>query len=1022
MPGKILKFIIFTTLWLCSVGIQAQQKKYIYKRYGKINGLVADMAFAVVQDKQGYIWIATDRGLQRCDGKRFITLQHNSNDKNSLPANEIGGLHIDKKGRLWVLFFGNKVGILNTSNFKFSPANIIIPAEFKKNNMVRFQEDENGTIYFSVQNYGVLTYNEKKNEFSAANNIIKLSDSIKVLDITQGKQKNNYLLTTEKGFGIYNEPAKQWALNNNDPFLKSINNLLTGQKASGPGHIFTDSKGRIWFDLWVEAKPEPGPYVYCYNPADRSWTTHKKSIDIASGSYHSINGFLEQKNGDIWLYGTSLFAKFNEEKKIFEDVRNEYLDVKGIGLEHIYNLFEDKDANIWISSTNGLFMFNPGRQIFNNLANKRANDQTVYKNSVDALLQEKNGNIYASTWGQGIFAYDADFNIAANPFISSPKQNDGFAGWDMYERKNGEIWIAMQGGSVRIWSPQTKKTTELKLSVFDNRTVRQVIEDNSGNMWMGTQYGAIVKCVNGNWRDTANSFKVMQQLKGRITKLITDNAGFIWVCTDRHGLYKLNVQDGSIANHYDEESPGGSRLQSGGANDILKYNDSLFLIVSRGLNMLNTKTNTISVINTGKESEYSSLSNIVRDKEGFIWLAYSDNLCRMKLGERTFLYFGEEDGIANNHFQINASAVLKDGRILLGTTTDILVFDPAKIKITDKAIPVSISGFAVAGQPLLVDSLLALNSITLPYFKNSFSIDLATFSYQDDHAVMYMMEGLDDKWLNTTTHKITYSFLPPGTYTFKTKTITATGKESAITNLTIKIVPPFWKSWWFYGLLILSGIGIFYLADRERLLRIRATQKLRTDIALSLHDDVNTELNNINLLSEMARMKVDKDISKSKELIEQISDKSNDMIIAMDDMLWVIDPRNDNMEKTMLRMDEFIDALRNRHEAEIDMQTDKAVNDMKLDMKLRHGFFFIFKSALRCIVQHAGAKKVLVNIYYHKNILELTMQGNAAFKNTDPNILKCTGDMKLHAANINAELDIQLEKNGTNIVLIIPVQ
>ena len=691
-------------------------------------------------------------------------------------------------------------------------------------------------------------------------------------------------------------------------------------------------------------------------------------------AYHSINGFLEQGNGDIWLHGTSLFAKFNEEKKIFEDVRNESLKLNGIDLETIYQLYEDRDANIWISSSNGLFMFNPGKQIFSNLPNIRKGKDEL-KNSVDAVLQSQSGIIYTSTWGAGIFAYDSNFNVVPNPLIPIAKDNNGFAGWDMHERKNGEIWIAVQGGSIRIYDPKKNKTASLKLSVFENKTVRQVIEDSIGNMWMGTQYGLIIKCTNSNWHDTINAFKIMHRFKGRITKMVTDKKGFVWVCTDRYGLYKLNAADGSIADHYDEESPAGRRLQTAGANDVFQYNDSILLIASKGLNVLNTNTNKISFINTNYGKESNSLHSILRDKQGYLWLAFYDGLCRMELGKNIFLYFGSEDGISNKHFQLNASAVLDDGRILLGTTTDFLLFDPLKINLPKISAPVNIAGFLLADKSLQVDSLLRLKKIILPYYNNTFTINLTTFSYLHDHAILYMLEGDNDKWQLATDNQVTFNRLPPGTYTFKVKSISASGAESdTITQMIITIVPPFWSTWWFYGLLILSGLVIFYLVDRERLLRIRATQKLRTDIALSLHHDVNTSLNNINLLSEMARMKVDKDILKSKALIEQISEKSNDMIIAMDDMLWVIDPANDNMEKTVLRMNEFIDALRNRHEADIEIHVDEKVKDLKLDMKLRHGFFFIFKSALRCMVQYSGMKQVLHNIDLQKKGLCLEMQ------------------------------------------------
>ena len=125
----------------------------------------------------------------------------------------------------------------------------------------------------------------------------------------------------------------------------------------------------------------------------------------------------------------------------------------------------------------------------------------------------------------------------------------------------------------------------------------------------------------------------------------------------------------------------------------------------------------------------------------------------------------------------------------------------------------------------------------------------------------------------------------------------------------IVVNPPFWKTWWFFCLLALLIAAVFYWLDQQRVNKLVALQNVRTEIAGNLHEEVNTTLNNINLLSEMARIKADKDVDRSKEYIDQISDKSHNMIIAMDDILWTIDPRNDSMEKSLLRMMEFADAL-----------------------------------------------------------------------------------------------------------------
>ncbi len=197
-------------------------------------------------------------------------------------------------------------------------------------------------------------------------------------------------------------------------------------------------------------------------------------------------------------------------------------------------------------------------------------------------------------------------------------------------------------------------------------------------------------------------------------------------------------------------------------------------------------------------------------------------------------------------------------------------------------------------------------------------------------------------------NQASYNYLPAGKYTFKVKAESGDGMSSInVTELKIKVQPPFWQAWWFYCILALLTGGVIYWLDTERMNRKEVMQKMRTDIADNLHEEINTALNNINILSEIAKLKANKEPEKAIEYLEQIHSKSHNMIIALDDMLWSIDPENDNMQKTVERMREFTDALKNRHKTQVDMLVDKKIEKLELNMKLRHEAFLLFKDVIR---------------------------------------------------------------------------
>src|SRR5215510_6018249 len=109
--------------------------------------------------------------------------------------------------------------------------------------------------------------------------------------------------------------------------------------------------------------------------------------------------------------------------------------------------------------------------------------------------------------------------------------------------------------------------------------------------------------------------------------------------------------------------------------------------------------------------------------------------------------------------------------------------------------------------------------------------------------------------------------------------------------------------------------------------------KMRSNIADDLHQDINAVLKNIIILSKMAKIKADREPEKTKEFIEEIHTKSENMTVAMDDILWGIDPNNDSMENFMLRLREHIDSLRNQYSVEIDVLIDKKAESLPLTMK-----------------------------------------------------------------------------------------
>jgi len=180
-------------------------------------------------------------------------------------------------------------------------------------------------------------------------------------------------------------------------------------------------------------------------------------------------------------------------------------------------------------------------------------------------------------------------------------------------------------------------------------------------------------------------------------------------------------------------------------------------------------------------------------------------------------------------------------------------------------------------------------------------------------------------------------------------------------------------------------------------------------------------LNNINILSEMARIKADTEPQKSKEFIEQISARSNNMIAAMDDMLWSISPENDSMEKTIARLRELIESLKNRYGVNIDLLVDEKVKTLQLNMKQRKEVFWFLKGGITNVV-HTGGSNCLLHIVYEKSALQYTLEFETIHSDMQQLLsLRQRQELTDKLAAVNARLEVIDLKTRTIFVLTIPV-
>lgn len=1014
MPRIFLYIICVIT---ASYAAAQPKQQYLFSHFGTRHGLASNEIMAVEQDQKGFIWIASLSGLQRFDGRRLLNFQHNPANPYSIPEGGVHMLQFDRHNRLWLLSSGNRVGYFNLSDHRYHAVAVEYPEVTRREAEARLSKDRDGNIFLVLLRTDVLTYNLARGKFSPAHNPFPLPTGWRPNDVYQDRD-STYWIPCDSGLVKFNPKAKTLSYRGHNTDRDPVIGAFAARThVSMP---FREASGRFWMLSWPGNKASS---LLSYTPSTgqvKDWDP--EITELLHNRYHETYAFRQQNDSTLWLYGNNLFAKYNKRTKSFELIEDNLPGEFSIRYDRVRHVFEDRERNLWISSNKGLFRFNPQGQFFYTIQTRRLGKDTLYTPDVSDILELTNGDILVTTWGSGIFPYDNEFNPVSRDYINQSNRMGEGLSWSILQRPNGDLWRGHQAGYLFITTWKDKRSQKLSPPELGGSTVRQLTEDRNGNIWMGTQSGRLVK-----WNAATGKFTLEHQFGSIIFRLYTDRRGDVWVCTRAHGVYRINSDNSKIIYHYTPDGPPNTRLTSGSNADIVQYDDSLYLIASSSLNILNIKTNTIRYFSASDGLPSNTVNNIIIDRMGHVWLTLESGLCSYNLQEGVVYSYDQNDGIPTVNFSHASATVLNDGRIAIGTSHELMVFDPAYIsKITPYPPDVVISGFALMNNWLQLDSLRALPRIHLKPGQNSITIEFSTLTFQNSYGISYMMENLDKDWLRRagSQNQAVYNYLPPGDYVFKVRADNGSNTFSRnISELRITVHPPFWKTWWFFCLLALLVATIIYWLDRERVNKLIALQNVRSEIAGNLHEDVNTTLNNINLLSEMARIKADKEIDRSKEYIDQISTKSHNMIIAMDDILWSIDPQNDTMEKSLLRMMEFADALKHRHAATIEISIDKKVRSLKLDMKTRHEAFLIFKQALKLIVVYSGGRQTLINIDLFKNKLALRLQDETASLEKNVSLIDDSiRDMNERAEFIAADLDVQYDKSGIAVVLLVPVK
>ncbi len=1013
----------------------SQKQDYFFRHLTVEDGLASNIVSAIMQDNSGYIWFATENGLQRYDGYSFISYHHNPSDPLTITEDRISALFEGPENSLWVkthslgfLLFnkatGRKIDLANQQSKLAQDLFAAGNAFLDKNKDIWFYSG-NGMLSGFDQTHKI----EIADRYSAARLHLPLIEKMG-LDPVSGK----LWIATRKGVACFDPNNNVLYDFHNNPRKLPIFGIQ-----ESVNQLFIDRKDNIWVST-------PGYKLYRFNQEYKILKEYSNSVSSDSKTKrrnYQVDQFLQDRSGMIWMGGHDglqpALLVYDPRKDSLIAIKPDPSYPDGFQCSYgIFSLCEDREGNIWIGTDKGINIINP-RQHFFSVSHNPKDPVSFPRNEVTNFLEQSNGDIWASTWGGGTVVMDSTLAIKKRFFDKSSvgfyaTRHDGNLAWSLLEDTSGKVWIGCQHAYLSIYDPGTKKISNSRPRELGQKTIKNMAIDKDKHIWLAL-HTAIAR-----WDAQKNRFITYDQFipyKGSsatiVSDIIVDADNNVWVATENLGLQKFNPVSEKFEEMYVPEGKMPFAISASVINSFCLVNDSIIAVGTGGggINIFNSRSKKFWHITTAQGLPSNDITAIYKQSANLLWVTARNALSRVDLKSMRVVNYGREDGIANTEFASSSRLCrLRDGRMLAGTTNGFVCFNPDSIRENEIPPDPRITGFRVLDINMSTDSILKNKQhVWLRHDQNFFTIGFASISFLSPGQTLYyyMLEGVDKDWVKAGNQRFAaYTDIKPGRYLFKVKCENRNGIASkGITCLEIHIIPPFWEAWWFMSLSVAALIAILYSLYRYRIGQLLKLQEMRNRISRDLHDDIGSALSSINIYSEVAKKNLgNREIDAGViPILNKITESSAHAMENMQDIVWSINPGNDDLETITVRMQVLAAQVLESKNIRLEFLTEFTTAAIALGLEKRRDLLMIFKEAINNITKYSQATNASVIFRLDRKKLFMKIEDDGIGFDMGA-VRKGNGlrNIRERVANSGGSVEIVTKPGeGTRIELCIPV-
>ena len=967
----------------------AEESSYWVKTWNADDGLRAHTILTIAQTTDGYLWMSSFSGLTRFDGLNFKTFDIDSTPV--LGTRSIGSIGSDSAGRLWIANFRSELLLHDGGSFNKIEVPGVGPG--RGDSLATFLELEPGVL-------AIVTARGRTHLWRNGQ-----------VEIDGGAQ-----------YGI---PKGAIGMSGADHFARYFGRKAEGTNFTGLSEFGTIESGQFKvaessdhqtrFRILMVSSDVGGEIaVMCVEPDGISIRYLRPGGQISAPRklpFPGGDGIMSleaDSSHNLWI-GTRQFGVVRVGPS---GDREEFSTRQGMGSSIVRYVFRDSEDDIWVA-TEGGGISRVSRRAFRPLAGSSG--------IVQSVLPDGDKGLWIATHGHGLL------HSTRGEVVPIPGTEE-FA-YSLHRDREHNLWIG--GLTAGLYRRQGTNVTFL----VHMAPIRAICDDPAGGVWVaGPQLlhsggGAAVPVP--DWPG-----------KEPVTALANGRDGTLWVGTMGEGIWER--REGHYKNY---------RRVDGLPHDEIHvlYADAGGVLwiggPAGGLGRL--KAGRIARMTVADGLKDDSISGMAEDLQGNFWFTSGAGISRARKSDIERFLDGESRDLVS--FEYNKNDGLRtvqsssgsqpkiscapDGRMFFATMDGVAMVDPATMPAYTNPPPVVIQEIFADRLPLPKSPPTGVPTARAGTRLLEIRYAGIALAAPDKVKYKYKLEGRDSGWTEAGGRRFAeFDRLQPGGYRFRVIAANGDGiwNEDGAT-LAFAVAPFFWQTPWFelamVGLVVVASIGVIrYLSEikfRRRLVlleREQAVQAERARIARDMHDDLGSSLTQITMLGALAH----EDLTgsgRASGYLAQLRDVSMEVIGKMDELVWVVNPRNDSTAALTDYLTQYASQYLKLAEVQLRIDNPPGLPTATLSADSRHQIYLVFKEALNNIVKHSGATEVWLRASAWSGFLCLALEDNG--RGFDPATSRPEadglGNMRQRLEALGGKCVIESAAgNGTKIQLYIP--